>query len=119
MLECKAPELSLRNIDVLVHVAEFSGRQWDRWPRRAEGSKVAVRYGCIGNVKHTKVWNVFNGIECDVAKVPFIANPKPSTHTRFAVAKDIVGKSDARRNCTPSWRPKCSYRALRGYVHLT
>ena len=134
MLEGHTPKLCLSNVNVLFIIAQLDrrepGRRSSGEAQRTEisvGDEVSARArgndsgGVCGAISgdHGASWRIKTSIVRYVAKVAFVANPEAAAQRRLAVAKDIVGKTDARRRGTPSWAPEFADGAIRDRVHLT
>src|SRR6267378_2465815 len=98
----QANELRLPRLDVLVHMAQLRGRQGQSSAcgKRAQitGRNHRPRDArlSLGDRRGGVVWNVLNDVKSDVAKVPFVADSPATTDTGLAVAKNVIGKANAR-----------------------
>src|SRR5437588_789818 len=94
-LERCAPELRLRYLNILRHIARTHGRQDARFrgQRRAgcsgKGSEITYgdRHDAAADVDSRIVWRILDHIKGDVSKVPFIGDAVSAPKAGLSVTK--------------------------------
>jgi len=120
VLHREAPELGLRDLDVLIEVAKFHRTKvlWpDRLPQGAEivigySSDAASAFWSTGNAGHGAGRRIEAGVIGYVAEVALVAHAVAAADAVAPIAENVKGKADARREGSPAGLPESVGRAL-------
>ena len=95
--------------------------RYAQWAEVVVGDQGRATYGAgqTTGSYHGAGRRVEAGVIRHVAEVAFVADAEAATQAAFAVAGNIVGKPNARRECTPAWFPELSDRTLISNVDPT
>src|SRR5579859_1358578 len=110
VLNGKAPELGLRNFDVLIKVTKLHRRQVLWADGFAQGAEIIVGYrgvaACIFRrtsiADHGAARRIEAGVISYVAKVALITDAVAAADAVAAIAEDVIGEADARCKGSPA-----------------